>query len=140
MLSRVSKQIVKQRAGVAALILGLLMGFSSVVQSGGQAGASSTTGANAGEGCVRETGWMRRNHMELLRHDRDRTLRQGIRPVDGSIKECVNCHAEQDDHGSYLSVNAEGQFCSGCHTFASVSIDCFECHTTTPDLVESAAK
>ncbi len=132
--------ISKQRVGIAAVILSALFGFSAAVQSGEPSGARATIGPNAGDSCVRETSWMRRNHMELLKHDRDQTLRQGIRPVEGSIKECVNCHALQDAHGDYQSVNAADQFCSSCHEFTSVSIDCFECHATKPDSIERAAK
>lgn len=132
--------ISKQRVGIVAVILSFLVGFSAAVQGGETSGARAVIGPNAGDKCVQEASWMRRNHMELLQHDRDRTLRQGIRPVDGSIKECVNCHALQDSHGNYQSVNAEDQFCSSCHEFTSVSIDCFECHTTKPDSTERAAK
>ncbi len=140
MLSQMLKQISRQRVTVVALVLGSLMGYASIAQSGDRDGVRSSISPNAGDSCVRETSWMRRNHMELLQHDRDRTLRQGIRSVDGSIKGCVECHVQQDDHGNTVAINAENQFCSSCHAFTSVSIDCFECHATTPDSVKRAAK
>ncbi|MBC8520331.1 MAG: Hdr-like menaquinol oxidoreductase cytochrome c subunit [Gammaproteobacteria bacterium] len=128
------KQISRQRVTVVALVLSSLMGYASIAQSGGDHdGARSSISSNAGDACVRETAWMRRNHMELLQHDRDRTLQLGIRPVEGSIKGCVECHTQQDDHGNSIAINAEDQFCSSCHAFTSVSIDCFECHATKPD-------
>jgi hypothetical protein len=37
--------------------------------------------------------YMRINHMRLLRHDRDETMRLGNRDTQYSIKECVACHA-----------------------------------------------
>ena len=32
-----------------------------------------------------------------------------------------------------IPVNAPGQFCESCHTYAAVKMDCFECHATVPD-------
>ena len=45
--------------------------------------------------CVEDTQFMRRNHMELLKHHRDRTVREGIRTTQHSLANCVTCHAEQ---------------------------------------------
>jgi hypothetical protein len=78
-----------------------------------------------GEQCVAPTEEMRRDHMNMLLHQRDRTLRQGIRESRFSLKNCVDCHAGRDT-GSVLG--KEG-FCSSCHAYAAVSMDCFECHT-----------
>ena len=78
-----------------------------------------------GEKCVAPTGEMRRDHMKMLLHQRDRTVRQGLREPRFSLKECVGCHAGRET-GSVLGKDG---FCSSCHAYASVSIDCFECHT-----------
>ena len=75
--------------------------------------------------CVAPTEEMRRDHMRMLLHQRDRTVRQGIREPRFSLKNCVECHAAHDT-GSVLGSDG---FCSSCHAYASVSIDCFECHT-----------
>ncbi len=128
----------KQQVAVLSVLFIALMGFGSVAQSDDH--GAKRIGANAGDACVKETEWMRRNHMELLKHDRDRTLRQGIRPVEGSIKGCVDCHANKDNQGHYLSVNAEGEFCSGCHSYTAVKIDCFECHAAKPDTRSTTAR
>ena len=42
--------------------------------------------------CVRDTSFMRRNHMELLLHKRDATMRDGIRTPKESLEGCINCH------------------------------------------------
>lgn len=76
---------------------------------------------------------MRKNHMEVLLHQRDNTMRQGIRTPDHSLVECVSCHAGSDDDGKFIPVNADGQFCAGCHKKVAVNIDCFQCHATRPD-------
>lgn len=78
-----------------------------------------------GKTCVAPVEDMRRNHMRMLFHQRDRTLRQGVREPRFALKGCVDCHAGRES-GSVLG--KEG-FCSSCHSYASVKIDCFECHT-----------
>ena len=79
--------------------------------------------------CVEEPAFMRRNHMKLLKHQRDDTLRGGVRTGKYSLKKCVACHASPISQ----SVNAEaGNFCQSCHNYAAVKIDCFECHANTP--------
>lgn len=88
--------------------------------------------ARGGGQCVRDTSWMRRNHMDLLQHDRDTTVREGIRTVDGSLSECVACHANKGDTGGYAPVNSSDEFCAGCHEYTSVSLTCFQCHSTVP--------
>jgi hypothetical protein len=79
-----------------------------------------------GEACVAPVDEMRRNHMAMLLHQRDRTMRQGLREPRFSLKGCVECHASQKT-GSVLG---EEGFCSSCHAYASVKIDCFECHSS----------
>jgi hypothetical protein len=79
-----------------------------------------------GEACVAPVEEMRRNHMKMLFHQRDRTMREGIRTTRFSLKGCVECHASTQT-GSVLG---EEGFCSSCHAYASVRIDCFECHSS----------
>jgi hypothetical protein len=81
-----------------------------------------------GEQCVEPTVEMRRNHMEKILHQRDRTMHQGVRTTQHSLKNCVNCHAAQS--GSVLGKDG---FCASCHEYASVHIDCFGCHTDKPE-------
>ncbi len=75
--------------------------------------------------CVAPTAEMRRDHMKMLLQQRDLTVHQGLREPRFSLKNCVNCHASQKT-GSVLGKDG---FCSGCHSYTSVSIDCFECHS-----------
>lgn len=78
-----------------------------------------------GKTCVAPVEDMRRSHMTMLFHQRDRTLRQGVREPRFSLKGCVECHAGRES-GSVLGKDG---FCSSCHSYASVKIDCFECHS-----------
>ncbi len=74
--------------------------------------------------CVAPPDEMRRNHMEMLKHQRDRTLRMGIRGEPVTLNGCIECHASKKT-GSVLG---EGNFCQSCHAYAAVKLDCFECH------------
>jgi hypothetical protein len=78
--------------------------------------------------CVEDTASMRRDHPEMLKHQRDLTMHDGIRTKKYSLKECVACHAGTKT-GSVLG---EKGFCESCHNYASVSIDCFRCHAAKP--------
>ncbi len=76
--------------------------------------------------CVEDTQFMRRNHMELLKHHRDRTVHEGVRTTQHSLANCVACHAGRETGRVTGSSDA---FCEGCHRYAAVKLDCFECHT-----------
>jgi hypothetical protein len=82
-----------------------------------------------GEKCVEDTKSMRRNHMDMLKHQRDKTMRHGIRTSKHSLKGCVECHASSKT-GSVAA--SKDDFCASCHTFAGVKLDCWDCHATKP--------
>lgn len=82
-----------------------------------------------GEKCVEDTQFMRRNHMDLLKHHRDDTMRKGIRTTKHSLKKCVECHASEKS-GSVAA--SKEDFCAACHSYASVKLDCWDCHATKP--------
>lgn len=77
--------------------------------------------------CVKDAQWMRKNHMHLLKHQRDETVRKGIRDDKDSLKNCVECHASLSDN-SVLA--RDDSFCVACHRYEAVKIDCFECHAS----------
>ena len=85
-----------------------------------------------GEACVEPNDVMRRDHMQFLMHQRDDTVHSGIRGAKHSLVGCIGCHVQKDAQGSAIPVNAKGQFCESCHSFAGASMDCFECHATVP--------
>lgn len=88
-----------------------------------------------GETCVADTAFMRRNHMTLLKHQRDETMRQGIRGNLYSLAECIACHAVAGPDAQPLTVDSPQHFCRACHDYAAVSIDCFQCHASRPEPV-----
>jgi hypothetical protein len=83
--------------------------------------------ATAGTQCVADPAFMRRNHPELLKHQRNETVHLGVRDARASLKGCIGCHASAKT-GSVAQ--APTDFCSSCHGYAAVQIDCFECHTS----------
>jgi hypothetical protein len=111
------------------LVLGLLIGGAVHAAEAVRSGFPVIEKARGGA-CVEDPVLMRRNHMKLLKHQRDDTLRGGIRTGKYSLKECVACHASQ----SSQSVNeSASDFCQSCHRYAAVTIDCFQCHASKPE-------
>ncbi|MBE7524285.1 MAG: hypothetical protein HS109_18135 [Burkholderiales bacterium] len=86
--------------------------------------------------CVEDTAFMRRNHMRLLVHQRDRTVHEGIRTERHSLANCVSCHASRE---AGRVTGSKEAFCEGCHRYAAVRLDCFECHADRPSRTASAA-
>ncbi|HSH30642.1 MAG TPA: hypothetical protein VK971_12090 [Thiohalobacter sp.] len=84
------------------------------------------------QGCVEPTEEMRKNHMEYILHQRDETLRQGVRGSKYSLAECINCHVPKQESGKVVRSDSKEHFCSSCHSYAAVKIDCFSCHRDTP--------
>jgi hypothetical protein len=129
---------------MVAFFLLALAGVGQVAYSGQVVGAVETQSAaggvplpvipsGQGEACVADTQFMRRNHMTLLRHQRDETMREGIRGNPYSLEECVACHAVPGPDSMPLTVSSPDHFCRACHDYAAVSIDCFQCHASRPD-------
>lgn len=87
------------------------------------------------EQCVEPTEVMKRRHMEFILDQRDKTMHQGIRTKQYSLKTCVNCHADPKTN----SVLGKEGFCESCHVYAAVTIDCFGCHTDAPEKKDAAA-
>ena len=87
-----------------------------------------------GEGvkCVQPEDEMRRNHMNYILHQRDETMREGIRTETYSLSKCIDCHVQPNEKGEVAAHDDKEHFCSACHEYASVQIDCFECHADRP--------
>lgn len=110
-------------------LLGALAGLA-MAPSGVLAGAGTPALAKGkGDKCVEDTQFMRRKHMDLLKHHRDETMRQGIRTTKHSLKGCVDCHASAKT-GSVAA--SKDDFCAACHVYAAVKLDCWDCHATKP--------
>jgi hypothetical protein len=82
--------------------------------------------------CVESIELIRRDHGHLLQHHRDETMHKGIRTSKHSLIACINCHVTPDEKGNYPHISSSEHFCRSCHTYAAVTIDCFQCHATKP--------
>jgi hypothetical protein len=124
---------VKGRIAIAAVVL------AAIAAAGWAAGSSRVArpvvSIEKPGKCVEATEVMRRDHMRLLAHQRDRTMREGVRTKSHSLTSCVECHASAKT-GSVLG--ADG-FCQSCHAYAGVTLDCFECHASKPVQVAQKA-
>ncbi len=106
--------------------------------SAGLAGAAENSGFGAvsipdpvkpaaADECVEPVEVMRRDHMKFLDHQRDRTVIDGERGSKYSLVGCMDCHNPADS-AKVVRYEDPEHFCAECHAFASVKIDCFECH------------
>jgi predicted CXXCH cytochrome family protein len=115
------------------VILGLAGALLALaVQAGGSNFVIPGSQAAKEQRCVEPTDFMRRNHMEVIKHQRDATVHGGIRSTKHSLAGCIDCHVARDAQGQVLPVNDEKQFCGACHDFAAVRLNCFDCHATVP--------
>jgi hypothetical protein len=83
----------------------------------------------SGERCVADAAYMRRHHPDLLVHQRDRTVREGVRGTRDGLADCVACHASPATGRVTGSADA---FCESCHRYVAVQLDCFDCHADRP--------
>ena len=121
-----------------AVVLVLMTSLAVVAQAADEANATSgvpmpVIPTGLGDSCVEDTDFMRRNHMDMLKHQRDETMLKGVRNKQHSLKECINCHAVYGPDAVPLTVASPQHFCRSCHDYAAVSIDCFQCHASRPD-------
>jgi hypothetical protein len=65
--------------------------------------------------CVKETTYMRFQHMDLLRETRDQFVRAGTRG-EITLNKCKDCHTSR------------ARFCDKCHNAVTLHPDCFGCH------------
>ncbi|MGO8756395.1 MAG: hypothetical protein ACLQHK_14365 [Gallionellaceae bacterium] len=87
--------------------------------------------------CVADPKFMRVNHMVMLLRQRDETVRLGIRGGKYSLAGCVECHASKKNNSV---LGSSENFCQGCHEYAKVRIDCFECHSSKRKVITEAAQ
>ncbi len=112
--------------------LGALIALSPLATAADGAGVPAPVIQKAkGEQCVEPTEYMRKNHMKVLNHHRDKTVHEGIRTKQHSLKNCIECHATPNEKGE-RSVLGKDNFCQSCHSYAAVKVDCFQCHSSKP--------
>lgn len=136
-----------KRAKIMALIAGVMLGMLALTPMSpawSQGAADSTSAQQPPEGksgkCIADNKHvMRRNHMDMLKHQRDETMHQGVRGKPEGLTNCINCHASKGEDGQFRTYKDPKHFCRQCHDYAAVKLDCFECHTSRPDEKGTAA-
>lgn len=114
------------------LRLAALLGVSALlvahtpIAAAGDNKPEPTIAQAKGDHCIKDEGFMIRNHPDLLKHQRDDTMRRGIRAGDFSLKRCMECHAGEN------SSHAAQTDCDTCHAYAAVKLDCWDCHAKKP--------
>lgn len=127
-----------RRASCVMLMLVLVcmtsLAYAAEEQNAGNGGLLPVIPMGQGDSCVEDTDFMRRNHMDLLEHQRDETMKEGIRGKPYSLKECLSCHAVNGPDAIPVTASSPKHFCRSCHDYAAVSIDCFQCHASRPEV------
>jgi len=121
------------RAGLVAVGLAWALGAQVVLAGDTRSFVTEGSKAHGLSQCVRPTDFMLRHHMDLIKHQRDLAVHEGIRDTDNDLDGCVACHVSVGADGQAIPINAEKQFCDTCHEFAAVHLNCFDCHATVPN-------
>lgn len=88
-----------------------------------------TEKAQAAKTCIRDTEWMRGEHMQLLDVWRHNVVRNAERTYVNEKGEkfnmslsntCLDCHSNK------------AEFCDRCHDWAAVTPYCWDCHIENP--------
>jgi [DsrC]-trisulfide reductase subunit J len=104
------------------LLAALALVAALAVPAGVLAGVDKPILEKASKGpCIAPPAVMRREHPEMLLHQRVKTVHQGVVGARVSLEGCIDCHGDQQ------------KFCSQCHAYAGVKLDCFECHASRPE-------
>ena len=115
--------------GLRAILLLYILGSTAVVAGDNSAVSLPTPAKPAGaDACVEPVDVMRREHMNFLLHQRDAAVIDGERDSKYSLVGCMDCHNPSDNADTAIRYPDPEHFCAGCHLYASVRIDCFECH------------
>jgi hypothetical protein len=109
-----------------ALLPLLLMAVATFAAAQGRTPLPAVQKAAAGTQCVAPPAEMRRNHMELLRHQRDDTVRGGVR---GAKPQPAGLHRLPRGCADARVNQAPVTSASAATSYAAVKIDCFECHS-----------
>ena len=115
------------------ILIVLLLGWCPGVIAGDRSALWPDIPAATGTPHPEGNEYWRKNHMTLMRHDRNLTMREGDREIGASLKKCFDCHTVTDSSGAALTYTDDRHFCRSCHDFAAVKVDCFVCHRSTPD-------
>lgn len=125
----IGRRPLRLRAAAFALAIAAALLAGEAARAEGSRVPLPRLSVDASTRCVAPPEVMRRTHMEMLKHRRDKTVHQGIRGGDESLNRCLSCHA---DKTTGAAIGAPDAFCQSCHDYAAVKLDCFDCHQGRP--------
>ncbi|MGE5129766.1 MAG: hypothetical protein ACM3IK_09045 [Sphingomonadaceae bacterium] len=103
------------------LLAALALIATLAVPAGVLAGVEKPILEKASKGpCIAPPEVMRREHPDMLKHQRTITVHEGVVGAKVSLQGCIDCHGPARE------------FCAQCHRYAGVRIDCFQCHASRP--------
>lgn len=117
-----------------AWILAVVVAAAAMSASAGSGTLAPHPPKGKGEHCVADTDFMRRNHMNMLMRHRTEAVQLGVRVQQYDLNRCVTCHAVDGPDGRPVAFESPQHFCRSCHSYAAVSIDCFECHASRSEV------
>lgn len=123
-----------RRAAIAlGLVVVLVVSAAAALRASAESALAPHPPKGRGEHCVADTDFMRKNHMKMLLLHRKEVVRHGVRTPQFSLNGCITCHAVSGSDGKPVAFESPQHFCRSCHSYAAVSIDCFECHASRPE-------
>ena len=84
--------------------------------------------------CVLDKFDMRANHMSLLNEWRTSVVRDADRLYTGANGHTFNMSLSTGENSCLGCHEDKAKFCDSCHTYASVTPYCWECHTTPKEI------
>ncbi len=90
--------------------------------------------AKAEKKCVLDKYDMRANHMSLLDEWRDSVVRDADRMYTAANGHSFNMSLSTGENSCLGCHKDKAKFCDSCHTYASVTPYCWECHTTPKEM------
>ncbi len=84
--------------------------------------------------CVLDKYDMRANHMSLLDEWRDSVVRDADRMYKSENGHSFNMSLSTGENSCLGCHEDKAKFCDSCHTYASVSPYCWECHTNPKEI------
>ena len=123
-------------AGLAIFVIAVLypLWFNMVTVTQAAPEPELSAKAKAAKKCVLDKYDMRANHMSLLDEWRDSVVRDADRMYKGTNGKSFNMSLSTGENSCLGCHEDKAKFCDSCHTYASVTPYCWECHTNPKEI------
>jgi hypothetical protein len=123
-------------AGLAIFVIAVLspIWFNMVTTTQAAPEPVLSDKAKAAKKCVLDKADMRANHMSLLDEWRDSVVRDADRMYTAANGHTFNMSLSTGENSCLGCHEDKEKFCDSCHTYASVTPYCWECHTTPKEM------